>query len=229
MGKKRLLRFGGDVREFPRYSVSEAAFYLRMPNSTLLAWTRGQDYTTSRGIHRTFQPLIEPADTTNKLLSFYNLVEAHVLRATTDAGVPMRNVRAALRYIRKTIAGTHPLLTHEFEVSGKDVFITHLGKTINATRQGQLAIREILKKYLRLIARDASGLPMQICPMGSRRLAIHSHICSGKPIVRGKGISASVLWGRKRTGESIAEIARDYGLRRLEVKEAIQEYGWKAA
>ena len=224
MARKHLVRSRGDVRRFPRYSISEAAFYLHVPASTLKAWTRGQHYTTRFGVHRTFQPLIEPADPLNKLLSFYNLVEAHVLRATRDRDVPLRNVRAALDYIHRTIPGEHPLLTQSFETSGKELFIRHLGKTVNATRQGQLAMRKILQKYLKRVVRDEHGLPMQICPMGSRRLAIHPHICSGKPIVRGRGISASVLWGRKHTGEAISEIARDYGMRQLEVRQAIREY-----
>jgi uncharacterized protein (DUF433 family) len=219
----------GDVRDFPRYSISEAAFYARIPTTTLHAWTRGQDYTTAQGIHRTFHSLIELADKENKLLSFYNLVEAHVLRSTTEAGVPLRNVRRALEFIHEKIPGKHPLLTHDFEVSGKDLFVRYLGQTINATKHGQLAIRRILEKYLRRINRDATGLPIQIFPINSRRLEIHPLFASGKPIVKGRGITASVLWARNRTGESISEIAKDYGLTTIEVKEAIEDYDWKVA
>jgi hypothetical protein len=60
----------GDVREFPRYSIPEAAFYVRIPANTLRAWTLGQDYITHTGVHRTFKPLIELADKKNKLLSY---------------------------------------------------------------------------------------------------------------------------------------------------------------
>lgn len=219
----------GDLREFPRYSISEAAFYVRIPATTLVAWTRGQDYHTKEGVHRTFEPLIELADPQNRFLSFYNLVEAHMLRSTTERGVPLRNVRKALEYIRETIPGKHPLLMHDFEVSGKDVFIQHLGNTINATRHGQLAMRKILEKYLRRIIRDASGLPIKVFPINSRRLVIDPRFSSGKPIVKDRGITASVLWGRKQTGESVTEIAKDYGLTELEVKEAIEDYYWKVA
>ena len=228
MPRKHLTRVRGDIREFPRYSISEAAFYVRIPTSTLMAWTRGQDYTTADGIHHTFQPLIDLADDKHKLLSFYNLVEAHVLRSTTERGVPLRNVRKALEYIRGRFPVKHPLLSHDFEMSGKDLFIRHLGMTINATRQGQLAMRKILKKYLKRVSRDARGLPIQVFPIHSRRIAIHPLISSGKPVVKGKGITVSVLWGRKLSGEPIPEIAKDYGLTQLEVKQAIQDYEWKA-
>jgi uncharacterized protein (DUF433 family) len=229
MPRKHLIRLRGDVREFPRYSISEAAFYVRIPHSTLQAWTRGQDYVTSRGTHRRFHALLDLADQENKFLSFYNLVEAHVLRAMTEAGVPLRNMRKALNYIRETIPGKHPLLTLDFEISGKDAFIQHLGMTICATKHGQLAMRKILEQHLRRIVRDKSGLPIQVFPIHSRRLAIDPLFSSGKLIVRDKGITASVLWGRNRTGESIPAIARDYGLTEIEVKEAIEDYEWKAA
>ena len=230
MPRRRLERWQGDVRDFPRYSIPEAALYLRIPANTLRAWTLGQDYVTRTGVHRTFKPLIELADKTNKLLSFYNLVEAHILRFTTEKrNVPFRNVRKALDYIQKQIPGKHPLLTHDFATSGKELFVRHLGETINATAHGQRVMREILDKYLDRIPRDIRRMPVRIFPINTRRLAIDPLFSSGKPIVRDRGVSASVLWGRKNSGETEAEIARDYGLTEVEVHEAIEDYEWKAA
>lgn len=228
MPRKRRLRTTGDIREFPRYSISEAAFYVRIPFATLHAWTQGQDYIAKTGVHRTFKPLISLADPENKLLSFYNLVEAHILRATTERHVPFRNIRKALDYVHETIPGAHPLLTHDFETSGKELFIKHLGATINATAHGQSVMREILQEYLILIPRDGQGLPLRVFPRDSKRLAIDPMFSSGKPVVRDKGITASVLWGRKKSGESEERIAADYGLTEIEVKEAIDDYEWKA-
>jgi uncharacterized protein (DUF433 family) len=230
MAKKRPLRtVGTDVREFPRYSISEAAFYVRIPVTTLHAWTQGQDYVTKNGARRTFRPLITLADKQNKLLSFYNLVEAHILRATTERGVPFHNIRKALDYVHEHIPSKHPLLTHDFETSGKELFIRHLGATINATAHGQRVMREILERYLTLIPRDVCGLPLKVFPINSRRLAIDPLFSSGKPVVKDRGITASVLWGRRASGESLPEIAKDYGLTEIEVREAIEDYEWKAA
>jgi uncharacterized protein (DUF433 family) len=118
---------------------------------------------------------------------------------------------------------------HDFEVSGKEVFIRHLGETVNATRYGQLAMRKILAAHLKRIVRDTHGLPIRIFPIKSRRLVIDPQFSSGKPTVKDRGITASVLWGRNKTGESIPELAKDYGLTQLEVKEAIEDYEWKVA
>lgn len=223
MARKHITRFGGDVREHPRYGIEEAAAYLRIPHTTLLAWTRGQNYVTRDGRHKVFQPVIELADSKHKLLSFYNLVEAHVLRATTERGVPLPNVRKALEYLREQFPSQHPLLVHDFETSGREVFIRKLGQTVNATRHGQIAMRQILKKYLKKIRRDRFGMPTEITPIHAHRLAIDIGISSGRPVVRGTGIVASVLRDRKQAGESIPELARDYGLKPIEVQQAIQE------
>ena len=90
-------------------------------------------------------------------------------------------------------------------------------------------MREVLQKYLALIPRDVSGLPIKVFPIYSRRLAIDPLFSSGKPIVKDKGITASVLWGRRQSGESPSEIAHDYGLSEIEVREAIEDYEWKVA
>ena len=230
MPRKRLFRTTGDVRDFPRYSISEAAFYVRVPSSTLYAWTKGRDYTLKSGHHRTFKPLIHLADEDHGLLSFYNLVEAHILRFTTEErNIPLQNVRRALDFVQESFPGPHPLLTHEFETSGKEMFITNLAGTINATAYGQKVMRQILDEYLKRIPRDASGLPIRVFPIRSKHLAIDPYFSSGKPIVRDRGITASVLWGRHKSGESFAQIAEDYGMSAGEVKEAIEEYEWKVA
>lgn len=230
MARKRPLRTTGDVRDFPRYSISEAAHYVRIPTTTLHAWTKGQDYKLKSGHHKTFKPLIHLADDKNGLLSFYNLVEAHILRFTTEErNLPLQSVRKALDFVQEAFPGPHPLLTHDFETSGKELFITTLEETLNATAYGQSVMREILERYLELIPRDAEGLPKRVFPINSKRLAIDPYFSSGKPIVRDRGITASVLWGRSKSGENFAQIAGDYGMSEGEVKEAIEEYAWKVA
>ena len=230
MPRKRLVRKAGDIREFPRYSISEAAFYVRVPASTLHAWTKGQDYHLASGHRRIFKPLIDLADPRNGLLSFYNLVEAHILRFTTEErNLPLKSVRKALDFVQEAFPGPHPLLTHDFETSGKELFVTALGTTLNATAHGQSVMRDILSQYLKLIPRDASGLPIRVFPINSKRLAIDPYFSSGKPIVRDRGITASVLWGRYKSGEDFAQIGNDYGISPSEVKEAIEEYEWKVA
>jgi uncharacterized protein (DUF433 family) len=225
MPKKRIARFTGDIREHPRYSAEEAADYLHIPVSTVKSWLRGQHYRLQNGIFRDVKPLIDAPERGHKLLSFYNLAEAHVLRATRDRDIPLKNVREAIHYVRVLIPNdSHPLLSHKFSTYGKSVFIEHLGQIVNATRHGQLGMREILDKYLERIERDTLGRPRQVFPMYSDRIAINPFLSSGKPVVKGTGIMISILVDRANSGESIPELAQDYGLQPIEVEQAIQEY-----
>jgi hypothetical protein len=92
-----------DVRAQPAYSIAEAARYLRVAPGTLRSWTVGRPYPTSAG-PRTFAPLIKLAARRPPTLSFWNLVEAHVLRALrTDHGVPVPALRKALKYAEDTL------------------------------------------------------------------------------------------------------------------------------
>ena len=226
MARIKIVRIGGDVREHPQYSIEDVARYLHIPLSTMAAWCRGQNWTVgSTGKKRHFEPLINPANPDKGLLSFYNLAEAHVLRATRDRMVPLQNVRRALDYIRAAIpTSEHPLLSHEFMTYGKNVFIEHLGSTINATRYGQTAMRELLDDYLERIDRDALGMPTQVYPMRSKVLAINPTIASGQPVVKGTRVMAAVLVARRDAGESYRDLVRDYSLTRSQIEQAITEY-----
>jgi uncharacterized protein (DUF433 family) len=225
MARKKITRVEGDVREHPRYSIDEAAFYLHIPKATLRAWIRGRRKRSASGRVISYLPVIQPADEKNRLLSFNNLAEAHVLRCTRERNIPLKNVRMALEYVRESLSQhPHPLLTREFSSFGKDIFITHLGQTVNATKQGQLAMRKLLGKYLERLKRDRHGDLLEIYPVQTRILAINPLISSGRPIVKGTGISAAILRDRLSSGESRSEVAEDYGLSIRELKQAVEEF-----
>jgi hypothetical protein len=111
---------GRDPREAPLYTLGEAARYLHLSSATLATWVRGRRYPKVAGTGFS-EPLIElpPAETT--LLSFNNLVEAHVLRAIrTRHGVPMAGVRSALDYARETLGIARLFLSRELMTVADD-------------------------------------------------------------------------------------------------------------
>ena len=225
MARSKILRMNGDVREHPRYSVEDAARYLHIPISTMRAWVSGyKRRNRTTGKVRRFDPLITPADPKKNLLSFYNLAEAHVLRSTRDRQVPLVNVRRAMEYIRQYMKSEYPLISNDFATSGQDMFVTHLGQTINASKAGQVAMHSILNEYLLRIERDASGMPTQFSPFHSVHLNINPRVSSGSPVIRGSGVMVSVVLARKESGESLPELARDFGLSTSDIEEAIREY-----
>jgi len=72
-----------NLRDQPAYGLGEAARYLKLPAATLSSWVVGRPYPKGDSVAR-FQPLIKPARKKPTLLSFYNMIEAHVLRSLRD-------------------------------------------------------------------------------------------------------------------------------------------------
>src|SRR5262245_53893083 len=71
---------GRDPRDIPTYSFTEASHSLQIPLVTLRSWIRGRNYSTTAG-KRKFEPIIQIPDANLPLLSFKNLIEAHILDA----------------------------------------------------------------------------------------------------------------------------------------------------
>jgi uncharacterized protein (DUF433 family) len=231
MARKKTERTQEDVREYPSYSIDEVAEYIGVPKRTLRSWVTGYNYRTSSGIRKA-PPIIQPADPKRLLLSFFNLVEAQVLAATRERHISVARVRRAMEYLREEAGEDRPLLNCIFETVGQHIFVqsltgSKLKHPLNVSMHGQYGFKKILKKYLSRIERDAKGLPTLVYPMKAghitqrKVITIHPFVSSGKPSLRKSGIMAEVIWRRKREGEKIAELARDFRLKPSEIKAAI--------
>jgi len=166
-----------------------------------------------------------------------NLVEAHVLDAIRRAhGVALWRVRKAIAYLKKELGSSHPLAEQEFVTDRVDLFVEMFGQLVNISREGQLAIKELIKAHLRRIERDTSGLPIRLYPFTRehkpdepRIIVIDPHISFGRPVLAGTGIATTVIAQRYKAGESVEELAEDYGRSRSEIEEAIRCELWLEA
>ncbi len=57
-----------------------------------------------------------------------------------------------------------PLIDESFQTDRLDLFVERYGDLINASREGQQAMKEIISVYLKRIERDANGLPIKLYP-----------------------------------------------------------------
>src|SRR4051812_22060592 len=87
-----------EIRNQAAYGLAEAARYLKLPTATLRSWVAGRTYPKAGGCEN-FQPLIHPPQKgPPPQLSFWNLIEAHVLRSLrTEHGVALRELRNAIQ------------------------------------------------------------------------------------------------------------------------------------
>jgi uncharacterized protein (DUF433 family) len=226
-----------DVREVPSYGITETAHYLRIPRTTIRDWVTGRYY---RGIggQRFSKPIIPLADPEAKLLSFMNLVEVHVLDAIRrEHNIPLDKVRRAVAYLSKQFPSKHPLADRDFETDGINLFIQKFGQLINISQAGQLAMREVLQAHLHRIERDVAGLPVKLYPFTRKRdsqeepkaIVIDPQVSFGRPVLAGTGIPTAMIAERYKAGESVDDLANDYGRKRLEIEEAIRCELWVEA
>ncbi|GAB1540926.1 DUF433 domain-containing protein [Scytonema sp. NUACC21] len=220
---------GKDPRDIPSYSISDAARYLRIPKGTIRSWTVGRRYSIASG-SGFFKPLIPIRDRRPRLLSFTNLIEVHVLRAIRKQHkIDLYKVRSALDFIEEQFQVSHPLAREIFRTNGVDLFIERYGSLINASKSGQEELRDALNAHLERIEPDDTGLAIKLYPFtrsheedSPRIIVIDPRIAFGRLVIAGTGIPTDVLTERYEAGDSIDELADDYGVDRLAIEEAIR-------
>jgi len=217
-----------DIRHQPAYGPAEAARYLRLPAATLRTWLVGRDYPKGDA-HARFHPLIRPASNQPLQLSFYNLIEAHVLRALrTEHGVALAQLRQAIAYAEKKLQLQRLLLSPELRTHAGRVFLDRYAELIDLSASGQLAMRKLLEDHLQRVEWDDWKFPVRLYPYvgasqqaGDRPIAIDPQIAFGRPIVQRAGVSTAAIADRIDAGESVEAVADDYDLTREEIEQAV--------
>ena len=221
-----------DPREAPRYSLVEAAHYLRLPSATLSSWVRGRSYPVAQGERRSAPLIVRPvAD--DARLSFSNLVEAFALRALREGfGIEMQAVRNARAHAEKKYGIKRLLLSKELRAAPGQLFLDRYFELIELATAGQHAMRNVLEPYLERIVYDR-GIALRLYPVvrrdgisGPKTVAIDPQIAFGRPIVERHGIKTSMIAERFDVGETITAIAEDYDLEIPDVEEAIRYERW---
>jgi uncharacterized protein (DUF433 family) len=218
-----------DTRHVPAYPIADTAHYLAIPVGTLRSWLHGRYYPTAEG-QRYSQPLIERPNPSLTQLSFTNLVEAHVLRVIRqDHQIRLDKIRTALDYVARGLGVPHPLAQVQFQTDGVDLFVESLGRLINVSRDGQLAMQKTLQHLLKRIEWDEDGIAARLFPItrsntaeAPKILVIDPQVAFGRPILVGTGIPTKILAERYKAGDSIDALAQDYGCTHLQVEEAIR-------
>ena len=228
-----------DKRASPIYSVEEAAGFLRIPISTLRAWTTGRRKADGPG---SYPAVLQFVDDRYHRLSFYDLVEAHILRAAVEQQVPLEQLRRGLQFLReKHPDSARPLLTYSFRTDGKYLLVGGmLGSDkkdrealVNASVYGQLEMTPLLSKqiplltsfdqYFDLVHRDRSKIPDTLFPKdGQKIVSITSGVFSGRPVVEGTRIPTALIARRFSAGEDVRDLVKEYRIPKEKIEAAIR-------
>lgn len=223
---KPVRRPGQDIRTLPTYTIPEAAAFLAIPRRTLASWYEGDD------------PLLKASAIYGHthLLSYRDLEEAYrVFLLRERFGFSFQFLRGSMRNARKMFRSQHPLqradavkeclrdLVYDKPARGASPrTITSIGK-----KPGQEIIQEVANLFAERIESGKFIFPWRFAATDhqSRPVSMNPRIMSGRLVVTGTRIPVNVLWGRKRAGVEVAEIAADYGLDRKIVEQALAHIG----
>jgi uncharacterized protein (DUF433 family) len=151
-----------------------------------------------------------------------------VLRALrTEHGLELKAVRKAIAFAQEQLGIDRLLLDKTLMSDGKSILLEKYGELLNLSNSGQIAMRVIFEEHLQRVEWDGSSLARRLYPFvrqdvnaGAKHIAIDPSVGFGRPIISSRGVSTRVIVDRIDAGESIDDLAADYGLKVEEVEEA---------
>jgi uncharacterized protein (DUF433 family) len=218
-----------DPREVPIYPVAEVARYLHLPASSLRKWLQTETYIHA-GKPQTSEPLICRPDPSSKDLSFFNLVEAHLLQVLLMVkGNEITSMQQAIAQLAQNLGQPHPLTSKAFQGEGVDLLVESFGQLANLSRKKQLAVDDTLRYLLTRLEWGKDGRASRLYPVvqpgkglsSERSLMIDPAVSFGRPVIAGTGISTSVVSEMYEAGDSIEAIAEDYDCTPEQIASAI--------
>jgi uncharacterized protein (DUF433 family) len=210
----------------PRYTLPEGASFIDRPTSTVRRWSLG-NARTRKGVTRWDEPLIQVDGASGDLiiLSFLNLLELRFL-GSYRRRVPLQAIRRALDYAAQELGEERPLLTAEFKVHGKSLFLRFAEQTddaylVNASERGQLAWPAALDEFIQAVDYEQNSA-VRWWPLGrGRPVIIDTRLNGGLPSTAETGVRTGAIAVHRREGLEVAEIAEDVGARTREVEAAL--------
>lgn len=215
---------GRDPVSLPAYTLGEAAKVLHIPHVTLRTWFLPRSDRQGRG------PLLRLADGDLRLLSFVNLVEAHVLRALRkEHEVSMYAVRMAVKELPRHSPEQHPLAYEDLLTDANQIFLRKYGQLINLNRAGQLRIREWLEGHLKRLRWGAAGRPVALFPLLPQQelqspatIECNPRVLFGQPVLAGTRVPTAEIAARYEAGEDPSTIADDLHQSQDKILDAIR-------
>ena len=208
----------------PILTLRESATYLGVPRSTLHNWAR-----PSRGD----SPLITtfPRQGREATVPFIGFAEAYVLSAFRKAGVPMQRIRPAVDVLASRIGVEHALASKRLYTDGAEVLYDYASRRdeedlleLTVVRTGQHQFSELVRDYLKRITYGDDGWPTRVrLPIYEQaEVIVDTRRAFGLPLVVHGGARVEDLVDRFVAGDTLADIAEDFGVPEEEVEDVIR-------
>jgi uncharacterized protein (DUF433 family) len=206
------------------FTLREAAGYLDVPRSTVHAWARAPG--SKAQLITTF-----PRHGAQATVPFIGFAEAYVLSAFRRAGVPLQRIRPAVEVLSGTIGIAHALASERLYTDGAEVLYDYAANRdedelleLVVVRTGQHQFSEIVRDYLKRITYGADGWAarVRLPAYEHAEVVVDPNVAFGLPLVVRGGARVEDLVDRFVAGDSVADIADDFGVPADEVEDVIR-------
>lgn len=206
---------GQSLRDYPTYTIPEAAIFLGMPVRTLRRWVLDKPLWKIAG-----------ANLDVPLLSFRDIAQIYYIELVrSHFGLSVRDARRVLELSKKESRAQYLLLSKHVRTFFRHIILTkpprgkHPRRDIDLSRSRQLSIPEVIDMFATRMRRSGADVkklyPWRYWIPGKREetpVSIDPEVMSGRLVVTGTRIPVQVLLSRKTAGEPLSEIAADYDL-----------------
>jgi len=197
-----------DIYRTPLLTAREAARYLKMPESTLDGWL-------ADGSRQPLVHAVHPERRGWPRVPFVGIVEAYVLRTLRELGFSMPDIRRAADLARSEFEDPYALASERIATDGVGLFVRVADESVVHAPDRQLAIPEVISKYLTYISWDATGGPERLrLPQypSEAEVIIDPRFGWGAPVLAKSKVPVEALVSLWRTGEPISVVAEEYDL-----------------
>lgn len=200
----------------PLLTPRDVARHLDIPESTIYYWL-SEKAAGEPLVHR-----VPPERRGWPSVPFVAVVEAYVLRSLRDLGLTKSRIRDAAAAVRQTFDTPFALASKRITTDGIDIFIQHADDDLARASDGQRPIREVIGSYLHYIEwDDADDMA------GRLRLRQYSDIAPviidprfgwGAPVVESTKVPVDDVLNLWLAGETLEDVAYEYGMKREQVE-----------
>lgn len=214
------------------YSVTDAARLAGMSSSTLATWAHGYERHPAGRLPVRQGPVITALDRLlddRRTIPFVGLVEATVVQAFRQTGLPMQHIRRALSVLAQQDELDHALASERLCTDGAEVLYDYASKSddlqlglLTIPNSGQRVFHDAISRYLDRITFDGGWANELILPVTPRELLlVKPDVHGGDPLFIHGGAPLSAVRSRLAAGESVKSVARDYEVPADEISEAV--------
>ncbi|MFT4085329.1 MAG: DUF433 domain-containing protein [Nocardioides sp.] len=214
------------------YSFPQIDRILGLHNGTAARWIDGYERAG-----RFYQPVVRPEHTGEEVATWGELVECRLLAEYRDAGVTLQRMRPAVERLRELTGSRYPLASAQLWLAADgrelvarvqdDVQLSdRLSLVVIRSGQQMLDWSPRASRFRSSIRWSGDGIdstPVSLAlDEDNPEIEIDPARGYGDPVIKGRGVTTSIIRELVQAGEPIESIAESYELERSQVEAAIR-------